>query len=134
VAGLIAWWRRWRDSVAGATPVTDERAEAKDAEAEADDGDDDVPDAVAMPIGDELDLHHFQPREVADLVAEYLAEAQAIGLTRVRIIHGKGTGALRRTVHAVLERHPAVASFRLGDERSGSWGATLVDLRSSAPD
>ncbi|MCB9572940.1 MAG: Smr/MutS family protein, partial [Kofleriaceae bacterium] len=42
--------------------------------------------------------------------------------------HGKGTGTLRRTVHAVLGRHPDVAGFALADERAGSWGATLVDL------
>ena len=53
------------------------------------------------------------------------------GLTRVRIIHGKGTGTLRRIVQSVLERHPNVASFTLGDERSGSWGATLVGDHSS---
>ena len=47
----------------------------------------------------------------------------------VRIIHGKGTGALRRTVHALLLRMEMVADFRLGDETSGSWGATLVRLR-----
>ena len=126
MAGLsrfLAWWRRRREVVAGAQPQP---------EAEPDDGE--LPDTVALPIGDELDLHPFQPREVADLVAEYLTEAQAHGLARVRIVHGKGTGALRRTVHAVLERHPAVAGFRLGDERSGSWGATLVDLRPRAPD
>jgi dsDNA-specific endonuclease/ATPase MutS2 len=122
LTGLLTWWRRWRSAAPGAKdePSPDE--------------DDELPDSVALPIGDELDLHHFQPREVADLVGEYLTEAQAQGLTRVRIIHGKGTGALRRTVHAVLERHPAVASFQLGDERSGSWGATVVDLRPLAPD
>jgi dsDNA-specific endonuclease/ATPase MutS2 len=47
----------------------------------------------------------------------------------VRIIHGKGTGALRETVHARLRRLPLVESFRLGDETSGGWGATLVRLR-----
>ena len=46
----------------------------------------------------------------------------------MRIIHGKGTGTLRRIVHGVLEKHPAVATFSLGDERGGSWGATLVEL------
>jgi dsDNA-specific endonuclease/ATPase MutS2 len=122
LSGLRAWWRRWRGAVPGARPDVEEP------------DDDEVPESVALPIGDELDLHHFQPREVADLVGEYLIEAQALGLTRVRIVHGKGTGALRRTVHAVLERHPAVAGFQLGDERSGSWGATVVDLRPLAPD
>lgn len=122
MAGLIGrWLARWRSAPGVPEP-------------EPDDDEDAPPESIVMPLGDELDLHTFQPREVGDLVAEYLTEAQAAGMTRVRIIHGKGTGALRRTVHAVLERHPAVAGFRLGDERSGSWGATLVDLRNSARD
>lgn len=79
-------------------------------------------------MDDQLDLHTFLPRECADVVEEYVRAAAEEGLTRVRIIHGKGTGTLRRVVHAVLEKHPNVASFALGDERSGSWGATLVEL------
>ena len=79
-------------------------------------------------IGDELDLHTFRPEDVKELVADYLDEAVAHGFRHVRIVHGKGVGALRRIVHAVLERHPAVVSFRLGDERGGGWGATLVEL------
>jgi dsDNA-specific endonuclease/ATPase MutS2 len=44
-------------------------------------------------------------------------------------VHGKGIGNLRRTVHALLQRHPAVADFRLGGMGEGSWGATIVTLR-----
>jgi dsDNA-specific endonuclease/ATPase MutS2 len=92
------------------------------------DDDDDLPEVVDVPITDELDLHTFSPREVGALVADYLDECVARGFTEVRIIHGKGTGALRRTVHAVLERHPAVAGFTLGGASRGDWGATLVRL------
>jgi dsDNA-specific endonuclease/ATPase MutS2 len=93
-----------------------------------DDGDGDEPEAVTEPpLTDVLDLHHFVPREVADLVTEYVHAAHAAGMRHVKLIHGKGIGALRRTVHAALDRHPLVVSYRLGDERSG-WGATLVDL------
>jgi dsDNA-specific endonuclease/ATPase MutS2 len=88
---------------------------------------------VETELTDELDLHTFQPRECADVVEEYLRAAHEAGMAHVRIIHGKGTGTLRRIVHGVLERHPAVASFRLADGSSGSWGATLVELRSTAP-
>ena len=82
----------------------------------------------AAEVGDEIDLHTFRPAECADVVEEYVRAAHEQGLRAVRIIHGKGKGTLRRTVHAVLARHPAVASYTLGDERSGSWGATLVTL------
>lgn len=88
---------------------------------------DDDDELTAPPLTDELDLHHFVPREVADLVAEYLHAAHAAGMRQVRLIHGKGIGNLRRTVHAVLDRHPLVASYRLADDRS-SWGATIVEL------
>jgi DNA-nicking Smr family endonuclease len=87
-----------------------------------------VDETVAPPLTDELDLHHFQPRDCADLVAEYLRAAQEAGMSCVRIVHGKGAGALRRIVHGALDRHPAVRGYRLADERSGSWGATLVEL------
>ncbi len=87
-------------------------------------------DALATPpLLDELDLHTFQPRDCADVVTEYVRAAAEAGFASVRIIHGKGTGTLRRIVHGVLASHPAVASFALADERSGQWGATLVTLR-----
>jgi Mismatch repair ATPase (MutS family) len=87
------------------------------------------PDApVPLPITGELDLHTFRPQDLGELIPAYLAECAARGLREIRIIHGKGTGTLRTTVHALLQRSPFVASFRLGDEHSGSWGATLVTL------
>ena len=88
-----------------------------------------IPEQVALPITGELDLHTFQPRDVPELLAAYFAEARARGLRQVRVVHGKGTGALRELVHAQLRRSPDVAGFRLGDETSGGWGATLVNLK-----
>lgn len=84
---------------------------------------------IEVPLGDELDLHLFAPREVGELVRHYLAEARAAGFREVRLVHGKGTGALRRTVEAELRRHPDVESFRVAGTGRGSWGATLVVLR-----
>ncbi len=83
---------------------------------------------VELPIDGTLDLHTFDPAETKDLVREYLEECRARGILDVRIIHGKGTGALRETVHAVLSTIPFVASYRLADESGGGWGATLVSL------
>lgn len=89
------------------------------------------PDAepVAIPIDGVLDLHLFLPREVKSLVPAYLAECQKSGILQVRIIHGKGSGTLRRTVAAILSRLPEVASFAPADETGGGWGATVVELR-----
>jgi DNA-nicking Smr family endonuclease len=83
---------------------------------------------VDLPIDGVLDLHTFQPREVKDLLPEYLHECRKKGILEVRIIHGKGTGMLRETVHAILKRMPDVVSFRCADETAGGWGATLVEL------
>ena len=84
---------------------------------------------VPLPITGELDLHTFRPADLGELIPAYLDECAARGIGEVRIVHGKGTGTLRTTVHALLRRLPRVASFRSGDEHSGSWGATIVTLR-----
>jgi len=83
-----------------------------------------------LPIDGELDLHNFSPKEVDPLVRAYIDECLARGILHLRIVHGKGIGALRRTVQAILSRHPAVESQRLGGHGEGSWGATIVKLRS----
>jgi dsDNA-specific endonuclease/ATPase MutS2 len=82
-----------------------------------------------LPVDGTLDLHTFRPEDVKDLVPDYLAECRKKGILQVRIIHGKGIGALRETVHAMLSRMPEVASFRLAGEDAGSWGATIVALK-----
>ena len=84
---------------------------------------------IEIPIEDSLDLHTFHPREVKALVTDWLEEVRTRGFPEVRIIHGKGTGTLRRIVHGVLERHPAVLEYCLADEARGGWGATIVRIR-----
>jgi DNA-nicking Smr family endonuclease len=94
-------------------------------------GVDDEP--IELPIDGVLDLHTFQPREIKDLVPDYLAECQRRGILRVRIIHGKGIGNLRRTVHSLLAKHPEVVEFTLDHPQFGGWGATLVRLKAKTP-
>jgi len=84
---------------------------------------------VRIPITGELDLHTFAPAETNQVLEAYFAACLEKQIFTVRVIHGKGTGALRETVHAFLRRSPLVASFHLGNETTGSWGATLVTLR-----
>ncbi|MBC8003389.1 MAG: Smr/MutS family protein, partial [Opitutaceae bacterium] len=77
---------------------------------------------IPVPINGVLDLHTFRPDEVGDLIREYVAECQARGILRIRIIHGKGTGQLRQGVHVLLRSMPEVDSFRLADAAMGGWG------------
>lgn len=90
--------------------------------------DDDEQDEAPPELTDVLDLHTFSPRDVKALVGDYVDEAVARGWAEVRIIHGKGVGTLRTIVHAVLDKHPAVISYRLADGHRGGWGATIVTL------
>ena len=86
-------------------------------------------DVVQEPINGVLDLHNFSPKDLKCLIPDYLEECSKINIFQIRIIHGKGTGNLRRTVHSILEKLPQVADFKLAGEDAGGWGATLVHLR-----
>lgn len=85
-------------------------------------------DPVEIPIDGTLDLHMFAPKDAASVVDEYLNVCLEKGIYEVRIIHGKGKGVLRRTVHALLEKDPRVQEFKLDSGPSG-WGATTVCLK-----
>jgi len=84
---------------------------------------------VQLPIDGVLDLHTFNPRQVKELVIDYLAACRERGIVQIRIIHGKGIGNLRRTVHSILARHPDVINFGLDHPQFSGWGATIVNLR-----
>lgn len=85
---------------------------------------------IEMPIEDVLDLHTFSPKEVPDLLDDYFTECLKKNILSVRIIHGKGSGILKKRVESVLQRHRLVRDFKPAPPGAGGWGATIVDLRS----
>ena len=88
--------------------------------------------AIEIPVDGTLDLHMFSPREAVSVVDEYIRACLEKGIYDLRIIHGKGKGVLRETVHAFLKKHPQVSDFHLDSGPSG-WGATVVSLRPHSP-
>ncbi|MFW6181595.1 MAG: Smr/MutS family protein [Spirochaetota bacterium] len=89
---------------------------------------------VRLPLDGVLDLHCLAPKQVPEIVRDYLHECRRHGITQVRIIHGKGRGVLRERVHAVLRGMPVVAGFRSGGEGGGGWGATVVTIWPEPPE
>jgi len=85
-------------------------------------------DDYEIPIDGTLDLHLFLPKEVKQLIPDYIETCLEKNIFQLRIVHGKGKGVLREIVHSVLSKHPAVKSFR-HESGGGSWGATVVDLK-----
>lgn len=83
---------------------------------------------VRLAIDGTLDLHTFPPGEIRQLIPDYIEACLLEGILDLRIIHGKGKGVLRRLVHAILDRHPNVASYRHEEGTGGGWGATVVRL------
>jgi DNA mismatch repair protein MutS2 len=80
------------------------------------------------PVDRELLLRRLSVEEALDRLDQYLYDAFMAGLPSVRIVHGKGTGKLRRAVHESLAKHPLVKSYRLGDYGEGDYGVTVVEL------
>jgi DNA-nicking Smr family endonuclease len=87
-----------------------------------------IMEPIKIPIEDNLDLHTFRPQEVPDLLDDYFEECLRVGITSVRIIHGKGKGILKKRVHSLLKKHPLVVDFKAADPGAGGWGATQVEL------
>lgn len=89
---------------------------------------DDGDEPFVLPVGEELDLHAFAPRDVVSVVEEYLRECRARGILSVRLVHGRGKGVQRAEVRRLLAALPGVASFADAPPQSGGWGATVVRL------
>ena len=82
-----------------------------------------------VSTGAELKLIGKKADEAVELTDKFLDEAFLNGLTEVRIIHGHGTGALRRAITELLKDHPHVARFALASQDQGGGGATVVELK-----
>ena len=77
----------------------------------------------------EVDLRGMTTDEAEGVLAQFLDRAILANLTQITVIHGKGTGAVRKAVHAYLKRAKGVASFRLGRYGEGETGVTIVELK-----
>ena len=84
--------------------------------------------AVMKEVDIELRIRRLTVDEALFRLDHYLNDAFMAGLPYVRIVHGKGTGALRQAVHQALAKHPLVKSYRLGDYGEGDYGVTIVEL------
>ena len=80
------------------------------------------------PSPDELRLRHMTLDEALPRLDSFLHGTYLAGLTRVKIIHGKGTGTLREMVRRVLGKHPLVLGFRAGEKWEGGEGVTIVEF------
>jgi DNA-nicking Smr family endonuclease len=83
-----------------------------------------------IEITDTLDLHGFFPEQAGEMVEVFIQNALELGLTRLRIIHGKGRSRLKYEVHQILKAYPRVRDFYDSPVYSGGWGATDIELRS----
>ncbi len=84
---------------------------------------------VIVPIEDILDLHTFRPQDIPNLLTDYFSACIIAEIYSVRIIHGKGSGILKKRVRSLLKKNPLVTSFSNAPVEAGGWGATLVELK-----
>lgn len=91
-------------------------------------GNDDGDEVHQVEITDSIDLHHFAPRDMLDVVDAYLEAAHEKGFREVRVIHGRGKGVQRQLVHKLLATHPLVVRYETASQARGGLGATLAWL------
>jgi dsDNA-specific endonuclease/ATPase MutS2 len=84
---------------------------------------------VRIPVTGIFDLHSVPSPDVQPVVEAYLEEAHRLGLTALRIIHGRGIAVRREIVRSVLARTPFVLAYGDAPAEAGGWGATVVTLR-----
>ncbi len=83
---------------------------------------------IEFQISDELDLHTFRPSELGELIPDYIGLCLQRDILRIRIIHRKGIGTLRETVHVLLRKDSRVIRFEPAGQEEGGWGATIAWL------
>ena len=88
----------------------------------------DSDEPVYLNIDGTLDLHAFRPEDLSTLIDEYIDACLDKGIYKLRIIHGKGIGSIRRSVHSLLDRNQHVEGYQLAGQSGGGWGATIVNL------
>ena len=80
-------------------------------------------------ISTEINVIGQNVDEACFTIDKYLDTCSLNGLNSVRIVHGKGTGALRNGIHKFLKNHPHVKSFRIGTFGEGEMGVTIVEIK-----
>ena len=83
----------------------------------------------ANTISDELNIHGLFVKEALDVTVKYLDDAVLAGLPSVRILHGKGTGALRKAVHEALRENTLVSKYQFASFDQGGEGVTVVTFK-----
>jgi DNA-nicking Smr family endonuclease len=79
-----------------------------------------------IELEDELDLHHFHPKDVKEVLAEFIEIASEKGKKQIRIVHGKGISTVKSIVKKELESNSRIISF---SDDGYNWGATIALLR-----
>ena len=85
--------------------------------------------SLVRDFTDEIDLRGKNGEEAWALADKYLDEAALAGLKTVRLIHGKGTGALKSALWKILQKDKRIASYRIGMYGEGDGGVTVVELK-----
>ncbi len=80
-------------------------------------------------LSSSIDLRGMESAEAVYVAEQYLDNAVLAKLDKVTLIHGKGTGALRKAIHSMLKTNKLVRSFRLGVFGEGETGVTIVELK-----
>jgi len=77
-------------------------------------------------FGDEVDLHHFSPKDTKIVVLEFIKDALSNNRSVIKIVHGKGISQKKMQVQKILSSHTNVESF---SDDGANWGATIVHLK-----